>query len=448
MSLLKQDSLVAVVTYLQDPGPYIEATSNLNEVLEERDTKDIEVVSGVLEVQLEYEGKADQPLCGKDVEGCQLKLMLPLRQDIYNRSKSHACIRIVPSVEAYQAVRIAISGAKPTSDRGLPMGYCTSNGLGKHAIIQYTIPSTDEVSSPGLPERIRSKAFDVYVTVNVAVDRPTETDELSSQVAKEQLMSDISQALTVGLYRLDSELMGDSQGQMCSDCVKATKLEVLDSGFSLITLALYLPDEASTGKREVKFTLQLLRHVPELAVFKFFNATSLKAPVSVHLCKEQLKDISEVLRKFLPVGLFAMIKSALCIDCRTVIGVSLQENDDDDNGVELQPEPSPGKCASIASPDWLLHHTASKVLDACVNTSTTQFAGPGKGVDGDDDSSNQSAVIGGAVGGAVGGVLLLAITAAAIAYCAHSQPLHPIGTIVAQKCSWQSKLTEHMLRFV
>eukprot|EP00967_Tisochrysis_lutea_P033322 scaffold39617_cov22-Tisochrysis_lutea.AAC.1 len=86
--------------------------------------------------------------------------------------------------------------------------------------------------------------------VNVAVDRPTETDELSSQVAKEQLMSDISQALTVGLYRLDSELMGDSQGQMCSDCVKATKLEVLDSGFSLITLALYLPDEASTGKRE------------------------------------------------------------------------------------------------------------------------------------------------------------------------------------------------------
>eukprot|EP00983_Pelagomonas_calceolata_P051380 1142381-Pelagomonas_calceolata.AAC.6 len=31
--------------------------------------------------------------------------------------------------------------------------------------------------------------------------------------------------------------------------------------------------------------------------------------------------------------------------------------------------------------------------------------------------------------------------------CAHSQPLHLIGTILALKCSWRSKLPEHMLRF-
>eukprot|EP00983_Pelagomonas_calceolata_P073873 1152303-Pelagomonas_calceolata.AAC.1 len=63
---------------------------------------------------------------------------------------------------------------------------------------------------------------------------------------------------------------------------------------------------------ESEYADKLLRHVPQL-VFKIFNATSLKAPVSVHLCKKQLKDISEVLRKSPPVGLFAMIKSALCI---------------------------------------------------------------------------------------------------------------------------------------
>eukprot|EP00983_Pelagomonas_calceolata_P012235 391106-Pelagomonas_calceolata.AAC.8 len=31
--------------------------------------------------------------------------------------------------------------------------------------------------------------------------------------------------------------------------------------------------------------------------------------------------------------------------------------------------------------------------------------------------------------------------------CAHSQPLHLIGTVLALKCSWRYKLPEHMHRF-
>eukprot|EP00983_Pelagomonas_calceolata_P111284 1159765-Pelagomonas_calceolata.AAC.24 len=248
-----QDSFVAVGTYLQDSGPYIDATFNLYEALQEGYVEDVEVVSGVLELQLEYEGKANQLLCDES-DGCQLQLLLPLQQGVYNASKSHACLRIVPSAEAYKAVRSISYEAVPTTDESHAMGSCTSNGLGKHAIIQYTNrtnpPEIGLIGDGPRPGRTRSKAFDVYVTVDLAVNGSIETNQFSSHVAKEQLMSDLSQALAVGLYRLDSDLMGDGQGQMCITCVKATKLEVLDSGLSLVTLALYLPDNAPTERTE------------------------------------------------------------------------------------------------------------------------------------------------------------------------------------------------------
>ncbi|KAF5829617.1 hypothetical protein DUNSADRAFT_15836 [Dunaliella salina] len=295
----KQDLFAAIVMYFLDPFPYIDATLNLKEVLQERNVTDIEVVSGIIEVQLGYEGKANQLLCDENnTEGCQLQLQLPL-QDMYNASKSHACVRIVPSVEAYQAVSNTTQVAAPTFNGELPMGSCTSGGLGKHVIIQYTKPSANEIQPrPERPERTRSKAFNVYVTVDVAVNRSIETGQLASQVAKEQLMSDISQALAVGLYRLDSKLMGDGRGQMCADCVKAETLEVLDSGFSLVTLALYLPDDVSTGSKEA------------------FKGEISAAPLVDLLSESEFAD--------------------------KVIEVRLQQNDNDGNGVELQPEPSPG----------------------------------------------------------------------------------------------------------
>ncbi|KAF5826817.1 hypothetical protein DUNSADRAFT_1966 [Dunaliella salina] len=161
----------------------------------------------------------------------------------------------------------------------------------------------------------------------------------SAELAKEQLMRDISQALAVGLYHLDNDLMGNGQGQMCSDCVKAENLEVLDSGYSLVSLALYLPDDASTESKEA-----------------FKGEISAASPADL-LSESEFAD--------------------------KVIGVRLQQNDDNGNEIELQPEPSPG---------------------------------PGRGGIDDDDSSNESAVIGGAVGGVVGGALFIAIIGAATLY--------------------------------
>ncbi|KAF5826719.1 hypothetical protein DUNSADRAFT_2263 [Dunaliella salina] len=339
----KQDSLAAVVTYLQDPFPYIDATSNLNEVLQERNATDVEVVSGLLEVQLGYEGKANQLLCDEgNTVGCQLQLQLPL-QNTYNASKSHACVRIVPSGEAYQAVRSTASDAAPTFNGELPTGSCTNSGLGKHVIIQYTPPPTKEIKPeikprPGRPERTRSKAFNVYVVVELAVDEAAQEGP-SSSIAKEQLMRDMSQALAVGLYRLDSSLMGDGLGQMCTDCVKAEGLEVLDSGSSLVILAVYLPDDTLDESKE-----------------------AFKGEISAASVVDLLSE-SEFVDK--------------------VVGVSLQQKDDDGNPVDLQPEPSPGS---------------------------------GRQGDGNDGSSSESALIGGAVGGAVGGALFIAIVAASSLY--------------------------------
>ncbi|KAF5842611.1 hypothetical protein DUNSADRAFT_6080 [Dunaliella salina] len=290
-----QDLLSTIVMYLEEAGPYVDATTNLLEALQDKGAKDIGIVSGVLEAQLSYEGKRDQLLCDASTEECQLVLQFPINMDRYDASKSHTCMRIVPGANAYQALRVDSFAATPSTDDNQMKGSCTSSGLGKHVIIQYTASAGDE-DELSQEERARSKAFDVFVTVGISVNDTDGTTQMSTHVASEQLMTDISQALVSGLYRMNSDLMGDSRGQQCSECVKATKLEALDSGSTLVTLAVHLPDDASSEDKEE------------------FKADILDASISTILSDSQFAD--------------------------EIIGLRLDEQSPSE--VELQPEPSPG----------------------------------------------------------------------------------------------------------
>eukprot|EP00967_Tisochrysis_lutea_P144808 scaffold271000_cov20-Tisochrysis_lutea.AAC.2 len=193
----------------------------------------------------------------------------------------------------------------------------------------------------------------------------------------------------------------------------------------MVTLALYLADDASSEDKEAfKASILAASHADILADSQFADQSHARTDQNAPVYKDRESCVM--------CQIATAVLAAYQWTCMPqVVGLKL-DNTGSPGEVELQPDPSPGKFIflKMECQDEVQAWPAvgSNKLTCCTNIDQVQLwsqpciSGPGPdNEDKDASSSNQdTAVIGGAVGGAVGGTLFVA-SIVVVAYYIHKQ---------------------------
>ncbi|GIL53240.1 hypothetical protein Vafri_8897 [Volvox africanus] len=256
------------LAYYTDTSPFTSITLNWPNVFSGAGVSSLQLVSGVVELQLaNYTTKQDQVICD-NVTSCTAQLSIPLNSSA-DLTQSFVCLRLEPSVtgNSYQAYGYP-PGSYGTSIESTAVNgamHCNTTRFGKHVIMQYKQSAVMPPSPPSPPSPPPSpplstvgETYTSNVTLKMTVLVSLGFDKLAANATLlSELTSTLESALASSITSASNSMLQlPATSNISSSIRKISRASNQSTEAVSVEFRLVVPAGATTG--QVQALMQLL----------------------------------------------------------------------------------------------------------------------------------------------------------------------------------------------